>query len=141
MKKLVVTALVAAILSTVLACGWWNSGGSQTVVNQGGQEMACILAQVEAGNTDPISVGLACVGSLLTNLVKNIESILAFYTQPPPAPSDGGAAAVADLEARSGATGTVPPYQGAPTWLSGKTLANLRAMRDQAKAAIAAGAK
>lgn len=138
MKKLIVTALVAAVLSITVGCGWWNSGGSQVVTNQVDQEAACVLAQVESGNTDPISVGVACTGALLGSLVSDIESILAFYTTPAPLP-DGGVAVSAG--AMGGAPGAKPPYKGAPTWLSVKVLGDLRAMHDQAKAAIAAGAK
>lgn len=138
---LIATLHPAAISPSVAGCSWWNQGGgSQTVVSQIEQEGACVLAQVESGNVDPISVAVACTGALLGSLTKDIEAILAFYTQPAPAP-DGGAATPALVGAMCGAPGAAPPYKGAPTWLSMKVLSDLRAMHAQSKAAIAAGAK
>lgn len=139
MKKLIATAIIAATLSVIVGCSWWNGGGGAVVANQGEQEMGCLLAQVMSGNVDPVSVAVACTGALLSDIVKDIEAILASYTQPAPAPDGGATPAV--VGSMTFAPGTKPPYTGAPTWLSMKVIADLRAMRDQSKAAIAAGAK
>ena len=113
MKRAILVLIVGAFIAlvavakpvthapVVAGCGWWNSGGGAVVVSQIEQEGGCLLAQVESGNTDPVSVAIACTGSLLGNFVKDVEAILAFYTQPPAPAADGGAA-FADKEARCG---------------------------------------
>ena len=139
MKKAIVSAFVAATILLV-GCGWWNSGGSQTAAQQAEQEAACALAQVESGNVDPLGIAVACSGGLLASFVKDIESIVAYYTTPAPTPAvvgDGGLP-VAMVCAAPGAT---PPYKGAPNCVTAATVASMKMMHEPAKSALAAGAK
>jgi hypothetical protein len=123
----------------LVACGWWNSGGGGQVVTATEQQVACVLAQVEVGNVDPIAVAGACLGGTLADFVKIVESIFAYYTTPAPLPDAGPAPLVAG--GLCGADSAAPPYPGAPKCLPFAVLANLHTMHDAAKTAIAAGAK
>lgn len=123
----------------LVACGWWNSGGGGQVVTATEQQVACVLAQVEVGNVDPIAVAGACLGGTLSSFVTIVESIFAYYTTPASLPDAGPAPIVA--AGLCGADGAAPPYPGAPKCLPFAVLANLHTMHDAAKTAVAAGAK
>jgi len=148
MKKLIGTLITATILTVVVSCSWFSNGGGGQLADAGAQVGACVLAQVESGNVDPIAVAVACAGGVLTDFVAIIENILAYYTTPavpadaggPPAP-DGGPPKAIGATAMCGAPGAKPPYAGAPACISMGTIASLREMHAQAKAAVAAGAK
>jgi hypothetical protein len=131
-------ASTAIILAGVADCGWWDNGGSQTVTNQAGQGLSCILAQVESGNIDPAAVAVACVGGDIGAFISDVESIIAYYSQPSPLPPvDSGPIVAAVVGAQCGDTTKAPPYQGAPACISLQTIASLNKMHDQAKATLA----
>ena len=139
MKKLLVSVSIV-VVTLLVGCGWWNSGGSQTAAQQAAQEIACGLAQVESGNVDPVAIAVACTGGLLASFVKDIESIIAYYTTPAPTPAVIGDAGLPTAMV-CGAAGATPPYPGAPTCVTAASLASMKMMHEQAKSAIAAGAK
>lgn len=124
--------LLVAALSTQNACAWWNNGGGRKVETQGGQELSCVLAQVQAGNRDPIGIAVACVGGLLANGVADIESLIAYYLA-----GDGGGP-VTSGAAVCAADGAAPPYAGIPRCISAESYSALIEARDRGHLALAA---
>lgn len=129
----------AALLGTVTglavagaaACGWWNNGGSATVGQQGKQTIACELGILADGGTLSLASLLPCVGGVVADLITDLESIFAYYTQPSAGPASAGSPAM-----MCAAPGAPPPYAGAPQCVSADLLSKLQTIHLQAKASL-----
>lgn len=115
-------------------CGWF-AANSPTLVTYTEQDVQCVFAQLFGGDLTLDGILAACVPLTATQALAILESIVSYYTSPSPA--DAGAAG---MGATVCGTGT-PPVKGLPVCISADKLAQLRGMRDVAKAKIAAGAK
>lgn len=116
----------------VAGCSWWANGGSTKVEGQGGKAGACVLAQIESGNRDPVSIAAACTMGVLADAWIDFESLFAYYVL-----GDGGGPVTAGAMV-CGADGATPPYQGAPRCISADALAGLREAHARAKLTLAA---
>lgn len=121
----------------VEGCGWINSSGGAQTEQAGIQTAECVFEQLLQGNLNPDSVALICGGVTLSQVLTILDSILAYYTQPPDAgaPGDGGT-----VGAMLCGTGK-PPVLGANQCISANLVGQVRSMRVTVAAKIGSGAQ
>jgi len=122
----------------VEGCGFFNSSGGAQTVQSASAIGACVILQVMGGVTNVDSVIQACGNVLSSQLVSEIDAIIAYYTQPPVV--DGGATApdagpvvVSAAAPMLCGTGT-PPVANAPTCMPLSVISMLKYLRVAAAA-------
>lgn len=78
-----VAGLLALGAATLPGCSWFQNGGETQVANAAGQAAACVMTQVEQGQTDPGAIVAACAGVTLDDVISIVESLIAFELSGP----------------------------------------------------------
>ncbi len=123
-------------------CGFWNSSGGGQVISATTATGSCVLLQYLSGVTNPDAILSACDSSTLSQLVSILDSLIGYYAQPQPQPTDAGTVAPDAAPVASAAAPMVcgtgkPPVQGAPTCITQASLNGLKTLRAAAAARVA----
>jgi len=125
----------------VEGCAFLNSSGGAQTGQSAAAIGACVILQAMSGVLNVDAIIQACDNVLTSQLVAEIDAILAFYTQAPDAGAVPEAGAIPDAGPPASAAASPmlcgvgkPPVSGAPNCMPQSILATLKSIRTAAAA-------